>query len=239
MGLHAPLGSYGIHSGSPQHSSIRRQRFPTRQRQAPSADPTQHCLQQLPRTVIGAYKSTPVYLLHSEAGVPPIGLYLAHRRAVFLARPDNQAKAQAIRNTVYQTLSTHTRHPRPAVTSLPAPEESDWTTVIERWKSRWQEDATASQSSRCLAALSPCWTAQAVRRRRQHLTKAESSLLTQVRTGYIGVNAYLSRRGVVESPECQCGAAEETAAHVFLLVRRFQRGRRTGHARQASVAGAG
>ncbi|CAK7275596.1 hypothetical protein SEPCBS57363_006787, partial [Sporothrix epigloea] len=75
------------------------------------------------RTVIGAYKSTPVYLLHSEAGVRPPGLYLAYRRAVFLARPDYQAKAQAIRSTVYQTLSTHTRHPRPVVTTQPAPEE--------------------------------------------------------------------------------------------------------------------
>ena len=39
-------------------------------------------------TVLGAYRSTPIHLLHSEAGIPPLELYLAYRRAVFLSRPD-------------------------------------------------------------------------------------------------------------------------------------------------------
>ena len=44
-------------------------------------------------TVLGAYRSTPIHLLYSEAGILPLELYLAYRRAVFLSRPDYQAKA--------------------------------------------------------------------------------------------------------------------------------------------------
>jgi hypothetical protein len=38
------------------------------------------------RVIIGAYRSTPIYLLYSEAGIPPLDLYLQYRRAVFLSR---------------------------------------------------------------------------------------------------------------------------------------------------------
>ncbi|KJR80636.1 uncharacterized protein SPSK_10973 [Sporothrix schenckii 1099-18] len=56
----------------------------------------------------------------------------------------------------------------------------------------------------------------AVRRRHFGLTKAESSLLTQIRSGHIGLKAYLFRKETVDSPECHCGGGEETAAHVLL-----------------------
>ena len=45
------------------------------------------------RTVLGAYRSTPIHPLHSEAGIPPLNLYLTYRRADFLSRPDYQAKS--------------------------------------------------------------------------------------------------------------------------------------------------
>ena len=40
------------------------------------------------RTVLGVYKSTPIYLLYLKAGILPLTLYLAYRRAVFLSRLD-------------------------------------------------------------------------------------------------------------------------------------------------------
>jgi hypothetical protein len=106
--------------------------------------------------------------------------------------------------------------PPPVLPRPPGPEETDWTTVTDRWKARWQQDAGNGHSAGSLAAQTPCWTARAVRRRHLHLTKAESSLLTQIRTGHIGLNAHLSRGGTVSSPACQCGAEEETPAHVLL-----------------------
>src|SRR5215469_5797736 len=49
------------------------------------------------------------------------------------------------------------------------------------------------------------------------LRKAESSILTQIRTGRIGLAAFLNRARVPDfpSPMCQCGQAEETASHII------------------------
>lgn len=52
--------------------------------------------------------------------------------------------------------------------------------------------------------------------RHQFLTKAQSSLLTQIPTGHIGLPEYLMQRHRVTSPACQCGHPEETAEHVIL-----------------------
>lgn len=166
------------------------------------------------RTVLGAYRSTPTHLLHTEAGIPPLDLYLQYRRATFLSRPDYQAKARAVRRAAFPWSPYNNQLP-PASLAPPLLDEADWASVTDRWKARWQRDADKSHS-RTPATQTPCWTAQAVRRRHLHLTKAESSLLTQIRTGHIGLRAYLFRRQAVDSPTCQCGAGDETAAHVIL-----------------------
>ena len=55
------------------------------------------------------------------------------------------------------------------------------------------------------------------------LKKAESSVLTQIRTGRIGLAAFLNKARVPDypSPKCQCGLAEETASHVIAYCPRF------------------
>jgi len=169
------------------------------------------------RTVLGAYKSTPIHLLHSEAGIPPLHLYLSYRRAVFLARPDYQTKAQAIRGAVHLPRPFATYYaPISAPPPPPSPGETDWAAIIDQWKASWQHDADSGRSAGSLAARTPCWTSRAVRRRHLHLTKAESSLLTQIRTGHIGLRAYLYRQGAVDSPMCICDAEDETPDHVLL-----------------------
>ena len=59
------------------------------------------------------------------------------------------------------------------------------------------------------------------------LLKAQSSLLTQIRTGKIGLAAFLHKRRVpgFESPACVCGWQWETAKHVVLYCPRFTRER--------------
>ena len=49
------------------------------------------------------------------------------------------------------------------------------------------------------------------------LTKAESSLLVQARTGKIGLRQFLFQRRVpgVATPLCECGGAEETVAYAL------------------------
>lgn len=50
------------------------------------------------------------------------------------------------------------------------------------------------------------------------LHKAESSIITQVLTGKIGLRKFLYERGVpgMPSPDCPCGQAKETPKHVTI-----------------------
>ena len=56
------------------------------------------------------------------------------------------------------------------------------------------------------------------------LKKAESSILTQIRTGRIGLASFLNRARVLDfpSPKCQCGRAEETASHIIAFCPCFE-----------------
>ena len=64
-------------------------------------------------------------------------------------------------------------------------------------------------------------------RLRAGLSKAQSSILTQVRTGKIGLAAFLCKRRVPDfpTPACSCGAQWETARHVVMDCPRLQRAR--------------
>ncbi|CAK7211990.1 hypothetical protein SEUCBS140593_001352 [Sporothrix eucalyptigena] len=161
------------------------------------------------RAVLGAYRSTPIHLLYTEAGIPPLKLYFAYLRAVFLPRPDYQMKAQIIRDTVLRTRPIGSWRSAPTLARRLDPEEAGWKAVINRWKIRWQDDAGSGISARSLAAQTPCWTAGTVRRRHLYLTKAESGLLTQIRTGHVGLCTYLYCRQVMDQPTYQCGAGGE------------------------------
>ena len=52
--------------------------------------------------------------------------------------------------------------------------------------------------------------------RHEGLTKAESSLLTQARTGAIGLKDFLFRAKVprISTPYCECGRGRETVEHL-------------------------
>ena len=48
------------------------------------------------------------------------------------------------------------------------------------------------------------------------LTKAESTVLVQFRTGKIGFQAYLAAIGVSDSALCNCGRSPQTIKHVLM-----------------------
>ena len=83
----------------------------------------------------------------------------------------------------------------------------------ERWKTRWEQGVKGEH----LRQLTPT-PSKAVRKLHAGRTKAESALLTQLRTGKIGFNAFLHERRVpgYESPRCACGQSRMTVRHVLL-----------------------
>src|SRR6266480_6985275 len=90
--------------------------------------------------------------------------------------------------------------------SLPTPKM-----LLSRWKQRWEAERPE------WGLLGTREPGRAAVKQHAALHKAESAVITQIRTGRIGLAAFLNMVRVpgVESPACQCGWARETAAHVI------------------------
>jgi hypothetical protein len=92
--------------------------------------------------------------------------------------------------------------------------------VVElAWQDRWQQQKKG-QNQRRMADEDPptlLFTNRALKRH-QGLTKAQSSLLTQARTGDIGLRDYLFRFKVpgIATPYCSCGQGRETVEHLVV-----------------------
>ena len=93
--------------------------------------------------------------------------------------------------------------------------------ALYRWTQRWE----ASQPYWGLLGVGPpdyktTWLHWGLR-------KAESSALIQIRTGRIGLAAFLNKARVpgYPSPFCQCGQAPETASHIIAHCPRFTEAR--------------
>ncbi|KAJ7727140.1 hypothetical protein DFH07DRAFT_722189, partial [Mycena maculata] len=52
-------------------------------------------------------------------------------------------------------------------------------------------------------------------------SRAEASIITQLRTGHVGLNAPLHCIKVVDSPMCTRCGVPETVSHYLLVCRRF------------------
>jgi hypothetical protein len=94
------------------------------------------------------------------------------------------------------------------------------------WKRRWVQNTGESPGNRrdTARAAHPIFSYDTLKKH-QHLCKHESSLLTQIRTGKVGLRAFLFERKVPEvaTPRCPCREALETAAHLVLNYLRLDR----------------
>ena len=90
--------------------------------------------------------------------------------------------------------------------------------VVElAWQARWQYQREGQPLKRMADEDPPIYLfTDKVLKRHQGLTKAQSSLLTQARTGDIGFRDYLFRFKVpgVPTPLCSCGEGKETVEHL-------------------------
>ncbi|KAI1002793.1 hypothetical protein K3495_g5411 [Podosphaera aphanis] len=60
----------------------------------------------------------------------------------------------------------------------------------------------------------------------RHLTRAQSSIATQIRSEHIGFNSYLYRRKVpgVDDPSCTCGFPSRNVEHMIMACLRWSEG---------------
>jgi hypothetical protein len=195
------------------------------------------------RVASGAYKATPVRFLEVETATPPLDLYLNKWVADFERRLERTGKGgllQSICNRVatrlQQRRQRHRRRRPAAEPPQPRPSleygegRTNWAKAWSEdsipedilwvhWKRRWLQHPREPPGHRSAPAPAsqPVFSYDALKKHR-HLLKHESSLLTQIRTGKVGLRAFLFERKVpdVASPRCPCGEAPETAAHLAL-----------------------
>ena len=89
--------------------------------------------------------------------------------------------------------------------------------LLTSWKKRWE---AARPKWGLIGVGPPLEDTPAIHK---ELKKAESSLLTQIRTGRIGLAAFLNKARVPDypSPKCQCGHAEKMASYIIAYCSRF------------------
>jgi hypothetical protein len=106
--------------------------------------------------------------------------------------------------------------------------------AVERdWRIWWEGKAEARARSRGVTSEEPAdahpeFKGNYALRKHQGLRKHESSLLIQIRTGKVGLRAFLFQRKVpdVNTPLCRCGTSGETPAHVVLFCPELQQERK-------------
>ncbi|KAK7063814.1 hypothetical protein R3P38DRAFT_2491623 [Favolaschia claudopus] len=93
--------------------------------------------------------------------------------------------------------------------------------IARSWASIWQE----SRAGQRIAAFDKTPPGRRTLRWYEDLHRGSCSIITQLRTGHIGLNAYLARFGAVDSPKCHTCGEPETVRHYLLTCRRFSKER--------------
>ena len=114
-----------------------------------------------------------------------------------------------------------------AIAAWKAQGRDSTTALVKAWEVRWVQETTRRQDRyrarrRALPTTQPAdyrpKLDQRALERHEGLTKAESSLLTQARTGAIGLRDFLFRVRVpgIPTPLCECGQGRETVEHLVV-----------------------
>jgi Reverse transcriptase (RNA-dependent DNA polymerase)/Endonuclease-reverse transcriptase len=205
------------------------------------------------RVITGAYKATPISSLETLACVPPLDLYLTGRVAAYRRRAElNGIDAlisqtcgrikKTLRGPRSSNIPADNRHPHPVRErwiedwmdqgsmqgsndgrtdgrEKPAQDKKkNWLALKARWVERWR---SAPRSSTEALQQPPDEGVMALHK---GLHKAESSILTQLRTGKIGLASFLFKAKVpgVDSEACRCGYRQETPQHITISCPRYQ-----------------
>jgi hypothetical protein len=87
----------------------------------------------------------------------------------------------------------------------------------KEFKAWWTSEWGTSPRCRCLALFDTTSPSNAVSLMYDNLSRPQCSILSQLRTGHIGLNAYLHHIQCTPSPSCTLCSTPETVPHFLLL----------------------
>jgi hypothetical protein len=203
--------------------------------------------------VAGAYRATPTHLLETETYTPPLDIHLDEvtaRSRLRLKDPKVKEIIQRACKRIQTKLRLRTGRRRPDPTpgetknvwaeawlkegenqavEVGRPQERQERTENQKVRKRGV-DARLFQWEKRWRARPPAWgqigcgpPSQEILELHKDLQKAESALAIQIRTGRIGLSAFLNKMKVpgFDSPNCSCGNSAETASHIIAFCPRF------------------
>ncbi len=229
-----PALAYGAaawHSPTPVEEGVRQPKGP-----AARLEKVQNkCL----RSVTGAYRATPVAVMETEAHTPPLSIHLDARVASFRRRHKGTGMEEVVTEAC-RKIRRRLNYRLPQARLTAGEKQSRWAdqwfmppggtnelrsqqAVMYWWKKRWG----ARPHQWGLTGVGE--PSRKTLRVHRDLKKAESAVLTQVRTGRIGLAAFLNKVQVpaYPSPLCRCGQAQETAVHVIAHCQLYAEARRS------------
>ena len=87
----------------------------------------------------------------------------------------------------------------------------------EQWKKEWNQNSDNAKALRRLTKIRGVRSGlKLFEAQRDRSTVAK---ITQLRTGHCGLNMYLHRFNISDSPYCECGYGKETVEHYLLECR--------------------
>ena len=189
------------------------------------------------RIVTGSFKRAAGTALEQETQVPPVTLYalniarehaagtstttaanystkrinqiLSHCQQCYRSR--TQGWKTPRQRAVHQTKSFTQAHSGTQEGQSSQRQQETW--LKQQWKQAFTKAAQGKTNAAWKTTSS--YTGPELR---EGLTRSESSILTQLRTGNIGLNQYLANRRVPGIlPQCRCGHPKETISHFLLF----------------------
>ena len=94
----------------------------------------------------------------------------------------------------------------------------------KRWHTVWSENTRTAAALRCIMKGKYAKAGPALYN--EMANRSDAARIAQLRTGHCGLNRYLHRFGIKNSPYCQCGYGKETVEHYLLECRNFREQRR-------------
>ncbi|CVK85311.1 uncharacterized protein FPRN_06812 [Fusarium proliferatum] len=162
------------------------------------------------RIVTGALARTKGRAVNKEAYVEDILVYLDRVATVQSARSRHSRPRKASQDPTDRSPN----NVRKAMVKIAKQDSHEMSCKI--WNRHVEERNNELARSRSAADMDKAGWGPHNLKRYRGLSRAQSTMLIQCRTGYIALNKYLHWINAYESPLCDCGATDETVFHAFI-----------------------